>query len=93
MKVSFEEKFIIALNDQVRYISKDKPISSRKFKNELIKNLKKDLKSPYHFKKSRYYDDENIRDYVFKGYTSVYKIDIIQDVIIVFGFIKYKDSL
>ena len=93
MKVSFEEKFIIVLNDQVRYISKDKPISSRKFKNELIKNLKKDLKSPYHFKKSRYYDDENIRDYVFKGYTSVYKIDIIQDVIIFFGFIKYKDSL
>ena len=93
MKVSFEEKFIIALNNQVRYISKDKPISARKFKNELIKNLKKDLKSPYHFKKSRYYDDENIRDYVFKGYTSVYKIDIIQDVIIVFGFIKYKDSL
>jgi hypothetical protein len=93
MKVSFEEKFIIVLNDQVRYISKDKPISSRKFKNELIKNLKKDLKSPYHFKKSRYYDDENIRDYVFKGYTSVYKIDIIQEVIIVFGFIKYKDSL
>ena len=93
MKVSFEEKFIIALNNQVRYISKDKPISSRKFKNELIKNLKKDLKRPYHFKKSRYYDDENIRDYVFKGYTSVYKIDIIQDVIIVFGFIKYKDSL
>lgn len=93
MKVSFEEKFIIALNNQVRYISKDKPISSRKFKNELIKNLKKDLKRPYHFKKSRYYDDENIRDYVFKGYTSVYKIDIIQDVIIVFGLIKYKDSL
>ena len=93
MKVSFEEKFIIALNNQVRYISKDKPISARKFKNELIKNLKKDLKSPYHFKKSRYYDDENIRDYVFKGYTSVYKIDIIQDVIIVFGFIKHKDSL
>ena len=57
MKVSFEEKFIIALNNQVRYISKDKPISARKFKNELIKNLKKDLKSPYHFKKSRYYDD------------------------------------
>ena len=93
MKVSFEEKFIIALNNQVRYISKDKPISARKFKNELIKNLKKDLKSPYHFKKSKYYDDENIRDYVFKGYTSVYKIDIIQDGIIVFGFIKYKDSL
>jgi len=93
MKVSFEEKFIIALNDQVRYISKDKPIAARKFKNDLIKNLKKDLKRPYHFKKSRYYNDENIRDYVFKGYISVYKIDIIQNVILFFGFIKYKNSL
>ena len=93
MKVSFEEKFIIALNNQVRYISKDKPISSRKFKNELIKNLKKDLKSPYHFKKSRYYDDENIRDYVFKGYKVVIKVDIELETVSVVAILKHKNSL
>ena len=93
MKVSFEEKFIIALNNQVRYISKDKPIAARKFKNDLIKNLKKDLKQLLSFKKSIYYNDKNIKDYIFKGYTCVFEIDIIQDVIVVFGFIKYKDSL
>lgn len=93
MKVSFEAKFIEKLNDQVRYISKDKPHAARKFKSDLIKNLRKDLKQPFHFKKSIYYKKENIRDYVFKGYTCVYEIDVEQDIIIVFGFIKYKDSL
>ena len=93
MKVNFEAKFIQKLNDQVRYISKDKPQAARKFKSDLIKNLRKDLKQPFHFKKSRYFENENIRDYVFKGYICVYEIDVEQDIIIVFGFIKYKDSL
>ena len=93
MKVSFEAKFIEKLNDQVRYISKDKPKAARKFKTDLIKNLKKDLNQPFNFQKSRYYDDENIRDYVFKGYISVYEINVEQKIIIVFGFIKYKESL
>ncbi|HSD06756.1 type II toxin-antitoxin system RelE/ParE family toxin [Flavobacterium sp.] len=93
MKVSFESKFIEKLNYQVQYISKDKPQAARKFKNELIKNLRKDLKQPFHYKKSRYFDDENIRDYIFKGYTSVYEINIEENSIVVFGFIKYKESL
>ncbi|WP_291101675.1 MULTISPECIES: type II toxin-antitoxin system RelE/ParE family toxin [unclassified Flavobacterium] len=93
MKVSFEAKFIEKLNNQVRYISKDKPQTARKFKSDLIKKLRKDLKQPFHSKKSIYYNDENIRDCVFKGYTCVYKIDLEQDAITVFGFIKHKESL
>ena len=93
MRIKFQEEFLFELNNQIHYISKDKPVAARKFKSDLLRNINKDLKNPLQFKKSRYYDDENIRDYVFKGYISVYKIDIIQDVIIVFGFIKYKDSL
>ncbi|MFV7235921.1 type II toxin-antitoxin system RelE/ParE family toxin [Flavobacterium sp. ZB4R12] len=93
MKIDITKDFRLALLDQVLYISKDKPIASRKFKNELIKNIRKDLKEPFRFKKSVYFNDENIRDYVFKGYTSVYEIDVKQNTIFVFGFIKYKDSI
>jgi plasmid stabilization system protein ParE len=93
MKVSFEAKFIEKLNDQVRYISKDKPQAARKFKTDLIENLRKDLKNPFNFQKSRFFKDENIRDYVFKGYTSVYEINVQQKIIIVFGLIKNKESL
>jgi plasmid stabilization system protein ParE len=93
MKIDIAKTFRLALLDQVYYISRDKPRAARKFKADLLKNLKKDLKTPYHFKKSIYYDDENIRDYVFKGYTSVYKIDLEQNTVTVFGFIKYKNEL
>ncbi|EJL64639.1 type II toxin-antitoxin system RelE/ParE family toxin [Flavobacterium sp. CF136] len=93
MKIEITKDFKLDLESQIRYISKDKPIAARKFKADLIKNIKKDLKRPFHFKKSRYYKDENIRDYVFKGYTVVYYIDIDQQIISVFGFIKHKIAL
>jgi plasmid stabilization system protein ParE len=93
MRIKFLDDFLFELNDQVHYISKDKPAAARNFKSDLMRNIRKDLKNPFHFKKSRYYDDENIRDYVFKGYTSVYYIDVEQNCVSVFGFIKYKDGL
>lgn len=93
MKIEITKDFRLDLDSQIRYISKDKPIAARKFKADLIKNIKKDLKNPFYFKKSRYYNDENIRDYVFKGYTSVYYIDLEQKIVSVFGFIKHKNSL
>ena len=36
--------------------------------------MKKDLKESFHFKKSKYFDDEHIRDYVFKGYVAVTRL-------------------
>lgn len=93
MKIEITKDFRLDLDSQIRYISKDKPIAARKFKADLIKKIKKDLKNPFYFKKSRYYNDESIRDYVFKGYTVVYYIDLDQKIISVFGFIKHKNSL
>lgn len=93
MKINFTEDFLFALEDQVDYIAQDKPKAARKFKNDLIKKIKKDLQNPFLFKKSQYFDIESIRDYVFKGYVSVYEVDIDKQTIIVFGFIKYRNSL
>jgi len=93
MIVSISNEFLKLLTEQVRYIYKDKPRAALKFRKDLLKNIKKDLKQPFHFKKSRYFDNENIRDYVFKGYVVVYEIDIENKIVSVFGFIKYKDSL
>lgn len=93
MTIKISNEFLKLLKDQVRYIYKDKPRAALKFRKDLLKNIKKDLKHPFHFKKSRYYDNENIRDYVFKGYVSVYEVDIENEIIYVFGFIKHKESL
>jgi mRNA-degrading endonuclease RelE of RelBE toxin-antitoxin system len=93
MIVSISNEFLKLLTDQVRYIYKDKPRAALKFRKDLLKNIKKDLKQPFHFKKSRYIENENIRDYVFKGYVVVYEVDMEKNIGSVFGFIKHKDSL
>jgi hypothetical protein len=54
MKIRLQEEFLLALNLQIEYISKDKPRAARKFKNDLLRNIRKDLKNPFHFKKSQY---------------------------------------
>lgn len=72
---------------------RDKPIAARKFKNELVKNLKKDLLNSYNFKKSAYFDDESYRDYVFKGYTTIVKVDLEQEIVYIIGVLKYRNSL
>ena len=93
MIVSISNEFLKLLTEQVRYIYKDKPRAALKFRKDLLKNIKKDLKQPFHFKKSRYIDNENIRDYVFKEYVVIYEVDVENKIVSVFGFIKYKDSL
>lgn len=92
MKIKLTIEFNYDLNDIVHFISKDKPTAARKFKNELLKKLKKDLLNPYHFKKSRYFDDEVYRDYVFKGYTTIFKIDSQEETVYLFGILKHRLS-
>ena len=93
MKVNFSSGFVITLLDQVDYIARDKPSAARKFKNDLLQSLDIDLKEPFNYRKSIYFKDELIRDYIFKGYTIVFKIDMKNQMISVFGFIKHQASL
>jgi len=47
---------------------------------EFLKELKKKIINlkhfPYKYRKSFYFDDENIRDLIFKGYTIIYKLTL-----------------
>ena len=92
MKIKFTVKFKFLLEDQVRYISNDKPTAAKKFKKDLLANLKKDLKYPFHYKQSIYSDDENVRDYVFKGYTVVFKVEIDLQIVSVVAILKHRNS-
>ena len=93
MKIKLTVEFNYDLREIIDFISKDKPLAARKFKTELIKHIKKDLKQPFLFKKSIYFDDENIRDYVFKGYTAVFKVDLRLETVVVVAILKHKNSL
>lgn len=90
MKIKLTIEFNYDLNDIITFIAKDKPVAARNFKNNLVKKLKNDLVNPFHFKKSIYFENEIYRDYVFKGYTTIIKIDHNEETVYVIGILKYR---
>jgi plasmid stabilization system protein ParE len=92
MKIKFSDDFYFFLAEIIRFIAKDKPTAARKFKKNLISAIRKDLKFPFNFKKSIYYNDESYRDYVFKGYTISYQIIENENIVLIIGIIKNKYS-
>lgn len=91
MKIIFKTSFINRLANQIDCIANDSPLRARKFKNELFDCIRKISSNPYQCRKSIYFEDETIRDLIFKGYLIVFRITV--DSIEVFGFIKYRNSL
>ncbi len=75
----FEKVYII-----YEFISKDKLSAAQNFKKELLKTIKALSDFPLKYRKSYYFDDENIRDLTFKGYTIVYEVDFDKKEIFVF---------
>ena len=90
MKIIFKESFIVRLENQIEYIASDSPAEARKFKTELLNRIKQIPFNPFQNRKSVYFEDNNIRDLIFKGYTIVYRIT--DTAIEIFGFVKYQES-
>jgi plasmid stabilization system protein ParE len=92
MKLKISTSFKDKLNSQVEFIAKDKPSSAREFKSKIISALTELPKMPYLNRKSIFFDREDIRDLIYKGYIIVYKVDEKENAIEVFGFTKYQDN-
>jgi plasmid stabilization system protein ParE len=75
MRILFKDSFLERLENQIDYISSDSPKRARKFKNDLLSRIKEISDNPYKFRKSIYFDNSNIRDLIFKGYTVVFRIN------------------
>jgi len=88
MKILFKNTFIKALDDILDYIAEDSINRAIKFNEDLYKQFKKIPDMPYKCRKSIYYEDKNIRDLIFKGYTITYLID--KDNVVILGILKYK---
>ncbi len=87
---SFKHKFKAVFE----YISKDKVTAAIKFRKELNKSLKSLNHFPYKFRKSIYFDNQNIRDMIFNGYTIIYKVNLKDNIIeILTIFNKNKKEL
>ncbi|NEW61382.1 type II toxin-antitoxin system RelE/ParE family toxin [Sulfurovum sp. bin170] len=81
------------MNAVLDYISYDSKYRANRFRDELKTKIEALVFMPYKFKQSIYFDDENIRDLVFKGYTIPYKIDEEKNRITIIGINKYRKEL
>ena len=76
MKIIESDEYKIRLREVINFIKKDKKSAAINFVKELRKNIRNLKNHPFKFRKSIYFDDENIRDMIYKGYTITYEINI-----------------
>jgi len=89
-KIFYNKRFKNDLKDILNYIRKDKKSSAENFKKELKKKIEDITLFPYKHRKSIYFDNENIRDLIYKGYIIPYVIE--ENKIFILGIIKYKND-
>ena len=94
MHIVRSSKFIQTLKEQIKFISLDSTKRALLFQDEIDKQITTNLvHMPYKCRKSIYFNDENIRDLIYKGYTVVYKIDETNALITIIGMKKYTNEL
>ena len=93
MQIVYGPRFKDRFNDIWDFIATDSKNRANQFKKELKEKIEDLVHMPYKFKQSIYFDDKNIRDLVYKGYTVPYKIDEANNRIIIIGINKYKRDL
>lgn len=90
MRIVYKDTFVFRLEKQIRYIANDNPIAAKKFKQDLLTKIKTIPSYPRIFRKSIYFENDLIRDLIFKGYTIVFRIN--DNTIEVFGFTKFQEN-
>ncbi len=93
MKIIKDPKFDHDLKVILQFIAQDSKSKAKAFKNELISKVSNLTNMPYKYRKSIYFSDDNIRDYIFKGYVIPYHIDIDNNTLTILGIVKYKEYL
>jgi len=81
MKIVYNPEFENRLIDIVDYIIQDKPSAGMNFAVGLEKSILLLVQNPFQYRQSRYFEDENIRDMIYKGYTIVYEVNVKMDYI------------
>ncbi|MCV6608983.1 MAG: type II toxin-antitoxin system RelE/ParE family toxin [Campylobacterales bacterium] len=90
MEVRKTTQFDNNLEEITNFIAHDSLNRALVFINDLEDFILNLPNMPFKFRKSIHFNDENIRDAIFKGYTITYFVNLEKEVILVLGIIKYK---
>lgn len=92
MQIVCTKGFSKSLDQILDYIANDSLNRSLLFNRQLQKYINNLTNMPFKYRKSRYYDDPNVRDMIFKGYTIPYLIDEQDHKIILLDIFKWIDK-
>ena len=92
MKIKVLKSFRDKLNSQIEFIARDKPGAARKFKSEILRKIMEIPHMPLKNRKSIFFEKDEIRDLIHKGYIIVYRINFKENCIEVFGFTKFEEN-
>jgi plasmid stabilization system protein ParE len=93
MEIIKKKDFFDSLYNILEYISKDSISRWLKFADDLDEKINSLYLNPYMFRKSIYFDNEDIRDLIFKWYVIPYKIEEKNNKIIILWITKYRSYL
>ncbi|PHQ88468.1 MAG: plasmid stabilization protein [Sulfurimonas sp.] len=89
LQIVYNPTFIRNFNVIWDYISDSSINSANKFKSHLKVKIESIPNFSYKSRKSFYYEAENVRDYIFKGYTIPYLIDNDKNKIVILDIFKW----
>jgi len=90
LKIEYNPTFKQNLIHIWEYIAKDSIDRANNFLNQLEHKINNLLNFPYKFRKSYYYNDKDIRDLIFKGYSIPYYIDTQNNTIVILDIFKWN---
>jgi plasmid stabilization system protein ParE len=74
VRIVYEEQFRGQLLAILDFIARDNPAAARMFRDSLKSRIEKIPELPLACRKSRYFNDDTLRDLIFMGYTAIYRI-------------------
>ena len=91
MKIVKHPDFGKSLDGILDFIAEDSLNQAIMFNQDLEEKLQ-NITYPFMYRQSCFYDDENVRDMIFKGYVIPYFIDKVQEKIVILDIFKYIDK-
>lgn len=90
MQIIRDKVYINNLDTIIDFIAQDSVSKAIDFLNELDHKIYSLTTMPYKFRSS-YYDDEAVRDLIFKGYTIPYLISLNNNTIVILDIFKWAN--
>lgn len=89
MQIIRDRKYLNELDLILEFIAKDSFSRAIKLLTLIDKRISSIPNMPYKYRQSHYYDAENVRDLIVKGYTMPYLVDEYKQKIVILDIFKW----